>query len=112
MKKQCHTFPWTSNDKNVTQQALFDLASYNFNKIVSLTKVYTNNPMQGDVVSIKLKNLSSSYHEIVEQRAKTPGKCWTFVLHQEVTKYGIQQIRFFLGYKKVKSKSFSSFGLL
>ena len=97
-KQQCPCVPWISNHTNITPQAFFDLASYNINDLVDLSKskIFTNSPVRGDATSFKLRNLSSSFHEIMEQRVKSMGKCWTLVLQNDLTRLGIIQVRFFL----------------
>ena len=97
-KKQCLGFPWISNHTNITPQAFFDLASYDIYDLVDLSqsKILTNSPLRGGATNFKLRNLSSSFHEIMEQRVKSMGKCWTLVLQNDLTRLGIIQVRFFL----------------
>ena len=97
-KKDCPGIPWISNHTNITPQAFFNLASYNINDLVDLSqsKILTNSPVRGDATNFKLRNLSSSFHEILEQRVKSMGKCWTLALQNDLTRLGIVQVRFFL----------------
>ena len=84
---------WRSNKSDVTEEEVFDEATYNFNELVAYFRIRTvkenENNEYGRVLNITEK-LPDTIHE---QRHRVFGKCYTFIATKGIKNLGVYYIK-------------------
>ena len=86
---------WESNDTSVSQQTLFNLATYDIHEIVKQLRVrFLKADKNGKTrTNIRLDANSTS---IKEQRHRKFGRCYTFLPEQYILSLGVYYVKAYL----------------
>ena len=89
---------WVSNDSRISEQKLFDLATYDFWDLIQ--KVYVRHflvdPQGRTSFTVNQETIRKEDITLIEQRHRTSGKCHTWAFGSSVRKYGLYYMKIFL----------------
>ena len=83
---------WKGNDTNVTEQDIFNMASYKFEDIVSSFKIRTVKTNENGKYSTHLNFTHTLPQSMKEQRHRGFGKCYTFIARNDTKELGVYYI--------------------
>ena len=85
---------WTSNDKNISSQDLFMLATNSFEDIVQSLFIRTiSEDEEGDFSVKVLSEAARMGNSLTEQRHRKYGRCYTYYPHPTQQRLGIYYVK-------------------
>ena len=83
---------WKGNDTNITEQEIFDMASYRFEDIVTSFRIRTVKSNANGEYSTYLNFTPTLPPSMKEQRHRGFGKCYTFIARNDTKQLGVYYI--------------------